>query len=512
MGNPPGDYPREPSSLDIGIITMPGSDKIRVCIVLEGSYPFITGGVSAWVHDLIINLPEIDFALFSISPEHNQELRYDLPDNVVDHHDIVLSDAPVNRKTPPTKKKMLGEIDGIHAKMFTGGDVNLSDLFSALPEGYFLHSDAVRSDTGWRLITSSNSKKNPLYPFTDYFWAWKSAHDMLFTTIGGEPPEADIYHAVSTGFAGMAALAAKIRRGKPFLLTEHGLYHKEREMEIRKSNLIRGYQRDMWITMYNALSRICYRSADLITSLFEENRRKQHELGAPPSKTFVVPNGIDVERFTKERKPRDSGYHVGLVGRVVPIKDIKTFIATAKIVLDEIPDAEFHCIGPTDEDPAYYEDCKLLVQSMKIEDSFHFTGRQNVLDYYSFLDVVMLTSVREAQPLVILEAYCGGVPVVATKVGNIPEMLDYDENLLAPSKDSAKLAAGVIYLHDNPEIVAQMRERNLRKVLNLYNKEELHQKFRDMYEKLARRAAVPAAEPTTDTAAEAAPQTAGEGS
>ncbi|MBN1685157.1 MAG: GT4 family glycosyltransferase PelF [Spirochaetales bacterium] len=461
------------------------ADKIRVCIVLEGSYPYITGGVSAWVHDLILNLPEVDFALFSISPAHDQELRYTLPENVVEHRDIVLGATPASRTRPVAKRKLLSEIEGLHAAMFAGAGVDFQALFGSMPEGYFLHSDAVRSDPGWRLITTTNGKKNPLYPFTDYFWAWKSAHDMLFTTLGSEPPEADIYHAVSTGFAGMAALAAKMRHGKPFLLTEHGLYHKEREMEIRKSNLIRGYQRDMWINMYNALSRICYRNADLITALFEENRRKQHELGAAPSNTLVVPNGIDIERFSIERKPRGTGFHVGLVGRVVPIKDIKTFIATAKLVLDEVPDAEFHCIGPTDEDPAYYEDCKLLVQNMKIENSFHFTGRQNVLDYYSFLDVVMLTSVREAQPLVILEAYCAGVPVVATKVGNIPEMLDYDERLLAPSKDSGKLAEGVIFLHDNPAEVAQMRERNRRKVLNLYNKNELHQKFRDMYARLA---------------------------
>ncbi len=465
--------------------------RVRVCIVLEGSYPFITGGVSAWVHDLIINLPEVEFALYTISPEADQELRYELPQNVVDHQDIVLSTTPVGGKLPH-RKHVLSQIDDIHAKMFSGRDADLTKLFSSMPEGCYLHSDAVRSDPGWRLITDMNSKRNPLYPFTDYFWAWKSAHDMLFTTLGSTPPRADIYHAVSTGFAGIAALAAKIRHGKPFLLTEHGLYHKEREMEIRKSNLIRGYQRDMWINMYNALSKICYKSADLITALFEENRRKQHELGASPSSTFVVPNGIDVERFSIERKPKKDGFHIGLVGRVVPIKDIKTFIATAKLVLDRIPEAEFHCIGPTDEDPAYYEDCKLLVQNMKIEDRFHFTGRQNVLEYYSFLDVVMLTSVREAQPLVILEAYCAGIPVVATRVGNIPEMLDYDERLVVPSKDSGALAEGVIFLHDNPAEVAQMKERNRRKVLNLYNKEELHQRFREMFTQLASKADVAA--------------------
>ncbi len=482
-----------PLGVDGGFISM--ARRIRVCIILEGSYPHITGGVSAWVHDLIANIADVDFALYTISPAPDQELRYELPANVVEHRDLVLNVIPAGHRRPPTRKKLLSEIGRLHTRMFAGADVDLQQLFASMPEGYYLHSDAVRSDAGWGLITSTNGKRNPLYPFTDYFWAWKSAHDMLFTTLGSEPPEADIYHAISTGFAGIAALAAKSRHGKPFFLTEHGLYHKEREMEIRKSNLIRGYQRDMWINMYNAFSRICYRSADLITALFEENRRKQHELGASPLNTVVVPNGIDIERFSIERKPKSSGFHIGLVGRVVPIKDIKTFIATAKLVLDAVPDARFYCIGPTDEDPAYYEDCKLLVQNLKIDDCFQFTGRQNVLEYYSFLDVLMLTSVREAQPLVILEAYCAGVPVVATRVGNIPELLDYDERLLASSKDSGKLAEGVVFLHDNPAEAARMKERNMHKVLNLYNKEELHRKFRDMYARLAGAGAVTAGEP-----------------
>ena len=173
------------------------------------------------------------------------------------------------------------------------------------------------------------------------------------------------------------------------------------------------------------------------------------------------------------------------MGRVVPIKDIKTYIATAKIVTDAVPEAVFHCIGPTDEDPAYYEDCKLLVESMKLQDKFFFTGRQNVLEYYSFLDVVMLTSVREAQPLVILEAYCGGVPVVATRVGNVAELLDFDERFIAPSKDAAKLAEGVIYLHDHPDEVAEMNKRNRQRVLTFYDKVDLHRKYREMYHQLA---------------------------
>ena len=456
------------------------SGRPRVCLLLEGSYPFITGGVSAWTHDLIINLPEIDFVLFTISPEKDMKLRYELPENIVEHKDIVLNAHYESTARPKSKRKLLKTVELAH-RLFQEGDTEVfEELVRQIPEGFFLYDDAVKSNTGWHLIVEGNLKHNPIYAFTDYYWAWKSAHDMLFTIIGAELPEADVYHAVSTGFAGIAAAAAKIRKKKPLVLTEHGLYHKEREMEIRKSNLIKGYQRDMWTRLYNGFSRLCYSQADMIISLFEENRRKQHELGADPEKTLVIPNGIDLPRFTIEREEKE-GFHIGLVGRVVPIKDIKTYISTAKIVLEQIPEAIFYCIGPTDEDPGYYRDCRMLVKNLKIEERFIFTGRQNVLDYYKFLNVLMLTSVREAQPLVILEGYCGGVPAVATSVGNIPEMLDYDDRFLAPSRDAVKLAGCIKFIHDHPGEMKKINMANKKKAETFYNKTDLHRKYRDIY-------------------------------
>ena len=458
--------------------------RLTVCIVLEGSYPYITGGVSAWVHDLIKNIPEVDFKLYTISPKSDQPLRYELPPNVIESVDIVLGE-PTGRifKSPPRPMKLLKEIARFHKLMAENRDPDVKKMIGLIPENTFLYHLAVKSRIGWKMIVNGNIKKNPLYPFSDYYWAWKSSHDMLFSVLGATPPEADIYHAVSTGFAGLATLAASSRHKKPFLLTEHGLYHKEREMEIRKTQLVRGYQRDMWTSIYNKISRICYTQADHITALFEENRQKQLELGAPVEKTEVIPNGIDVQRFTLERKPRP-GFHVGLVGRVVPIKDIKTYIAACKIVADRAPEARFYCIGPTDEDPDYYEDCRLLVENLKLQDVFEFTGRQDVRDYYSFIDVLVLTSVREAQPLVILEAYCSGVPAVSTAVGNVPELLNFDERFLAPSKNSSRIADGILTVYNNPEEMQKLGKKNFQKVLNFYDKKDLHRKYREMYTKL----------------------------
>ncbi|MBF9016443.1 MULTISPECIES: GT4 family glycosyltransferase PelF [unclassified Oceanispirochaeta] len=459
--------------------------RICICIVLEGSYPYITGGVSAWVHDLIKNLPELDFKLFTISPEANQPLRYELPPNVIESRDILIGEpAGTVFKSPRRGARLMKEIFKFHQIMAEHKDPDVKKMFSMMPEKRFLYHLAVKSKLGWKMITNGNRKNNPLYPFSDYYWAWKSSHDMLFSILGAEAPEADIYHAVSTGFAGLAALAARLRHKKPFLLTEHGLYHKEREMEIRKTSIVRGYQRDMWTKVYNKISRICYSHADHITALFEENRQKQLELGAPAERTEVIPNGIDVERFTIDREPKE-GFHVGLVGRVVPIKDIKTFISTCKIVADRVPEARFYCIGPTDEDEGYYEDCKLLVENLKLQDVFEFTGRQDVRDYYKFLDVLLLTSVREAQPLVFLEGYCAGVPAVSTIVGNVPELLNFDERFLAPSKDASKLAEGILLLHNNPTEVEKLRVKNYQRVLNFYDKKDLHKRYRVMYRELA---------------------------
>ena len=450
-------------------------------MIIEGSYPFITGGVSAWVHDLIGGLPELDFALFTISPSKDQEIRYELPENVIEHVDVSLADAQKITGKPKRKKELFEGMMALHDG-FRAGDVSgLEAIVKQLPVGYFLYDDSINDSRGWDLITSRNELNNPTYSFSEYFWGWRSTHNAIFTLLGIAAPEADVYHAVSTGYAGLAGAVAKIRTGRALLLTEHGLYHKEREMEIKRVDYIKGYSRDMWINMFNTLSKVAYHQSDLIISLFEHNRKLQIERGAPKHRTMVIPNGIDLERFSVDERDERSGFHIALIGRVVPIKDVKTFIIAAKNVVDRVPEAHFHCVGPTDEDPGYFNDCQLLVSNLKLEDNFSFTGRQDVREYYKFIDVLVLTSIREAQPLVILEAYAAGVLVVSTRVGNVPELLDYDERFLANQKDTEKISSGIIYIHDHPDELAQIVARNKRTVSRFYERRGLHQRYRKIY-------------------------------
>ena len=462
------------------------AEPLTVCLLLEGSYPYITGGVSAWVQELIGAHPDFRFVLFTISPKTGQSLRYTLPPNVVSHRDIVVNERhPSGARPQGGSAEYIEKVRSLHAAFASRSDPHLDELLTRMPAGYIPSLDAVREPRAWEMIVDANAEHNPVYPFSEYFWSWKSSHDMVFAVLGEDMPAADVYHAVSTGYAGLAGVAAKLRSGKPFLLTEHGLYHKEREMEIKRAEYVRGYQRDMWISIYTTISRLCYRYADLVISLFEQNRRKQVDMGANEDRAIVIPNGIDIPRFSAVARKKRAGFHVGLVGRVVPIKDIKTFILMAKIVSDAVPDAAFWCIGPTDEDPAYFEDCRALVESFQLSGCFTFTGKSDVTDYYAFLDVLLLTSVREAQPLVILEAYAVGLPVVSTRVGNVPELLDYDDRFLASSKDAAKLAQAVGYVHDHPEEMRGIAARNRDKVDRFYDKTRVFERYAGIYRSLA---------------------------
>ncbi|TXC76145.1 glycosyltransferase, partial [Metabacillus litoralis] len=127
-------------------------------------------------------------------------------------------------------------------------------------------------------------------------------------------------------------------------------------------------------------------------------------------------------RFNTENRVSKDGFHVGGIVRVVPIKDIKTMLQSFAIVQQEIPHSYFYIIGPTNEDQDYYEECLDLVENLELKNVI-FTGETDVKKYLEFLDVLVLSSISEGQPLVILEGLAMGIPYVSTDVGSCSELL-----------------------------------------------------------------------------------------
>jgi len=97
----------------------------------------------------------------------------------------------------------------------------------------------------------------------------------------------------------------------------------------------------------------------------------------------------------------------------------------------------------------YYERCKALTELLHIDDRVIFTGKVNVREYYGKLDVLLISSISEGQPLVQLEAMASGIPVVTTNVGNCAEIaLDPDgqSGFVVRSKDYVSMSEKIITL------------------------------------------------------------------
>jgi len=298
-----------------------------ICIIAEGSYPYVVGGVSSWIHQLISGHPEKDFKILSILPTEKEDvkIRYEIPKNLLEIKTIYLADVyehKINkRKFMKYDKK---EVDII--SQFINMELS-NDTKKALE----LLSDKEKSNTFdfttstffWEKICHKYKGEYLEKEFNSFYWSYKSVFMFLMNILQNEIPKADLYHSVSTGYAGVIGVLAKIKYDKPFYLTEHGVYAREREEDIIKSKWVGVDFKKIWIDYFYFLSKIAYKYSDKIISLFEYNRQLQISLGAPEEKTFVIPNGIDIDRFSCIKKEETEKFIVGSVLRVVPIKDVK---------------------------------------------------------------------------------------------------------------------------------------------------------------------------------------------
>ena len=242
------------------------------------------------------------------------------------------------------------------------------------------------------------------------------------------------------------------------------------------------------------LSKICYECANPITSLYEGAREKQIAEGANPENTVVIPNGIDIAKFKQCRKnrPETTPFVLCLIGRIVPIKDIKTFIRAINIVKKEIPSIEGWIAGPIDENPDYFEECKNLASVLDLEKNVKFMpGMQNILDIFSKTGLTILSSISEGMPLIILESFASGVPALTTNVGACPELIlggnkgdkeIGDSGGIVNIADPQELAKKAIALLTDNEKWKKAQLAAIKRVEEYYNQEQMFIKYRKIYD------------------------------
>ncbi len=183
---------------------------------------------------------------------------------------------------------------------------------------------------------------------------------------------------------------------------------------------------------------------------------KHFAYSVSPHRGSVIYDGIDIEGETDRAESRRSvcaefglptdAKIIGMCARVAPQKDYKTLVEAARRVVAAHKNARFLIVGDFSSTPQYrahYEKVREMLVAHGVAPFFVFTDfRRDVRRLLSAMDIFVLSTHREGLPLVILEAMAQGLPVIATNVDGIPEIVTHEQTGLLHAHENAEELAG----------------------------------------------------------------------
>ncbi len=305
-------------------------------------------------------------------------------------------------------------------------------------------------------------------------------------------PEARCYHALSSGDAGAAALLASTRHRSPMVVTEHGLaWH---EASLQPAELESGQRldhRENDIERYRARSRRILDAAALVTTVSAQNRHWQRRFAGvestvihnPARRTRVDTQGDDEQPATVDGAPTPDPI-VAMVARVTPIKDVLGFVRAASLV--QHARATFRVIGPLDHDPSYSQRCIDEARRLGLGGRFEFVGAADPEQWYPHLSLLVSNSVSEGSPYAVIDALARGVPVVATDVGGVGELVHGrhgDAGTLCRPGRPRELAAHIDAALSSPSHRTRFRVAALANVAERHDPDRVWDTYRGIYQR-----------------------------
>lgn len=464
-------------------------------MVLEGCYPFINGGVSTWMHQYITEMPEHEFVLWVIGAkaEDKDHFVYTLPPNVVEVEQVFLDDALRVKDTGVFNHHFSEKEKEALRRLVSSDSPDWDLLFEMYQIRRVNPMSYLKSESFLEILTETCRKEFPFIAFSDTFHSVRSRLLPVLYLMGSKIPDADCYHAICTGYGGLLASMAAYVKKKPMLLTEHGIYTREREEEIIRAKWVARAFKPHWIDFFYMLSDLTYDRAFRVTSLFTRAMYTQIDMGCEASKCRVIENGISYERLAGIPLKEDDGMvDIGAVVRLAPIKDIKTMIYAFFELCARVDNARLHIMGGVD-DQDYADECYALVKQLGLEDKIIFTGRVNIIEYFEKLDFTLLTSISEGQPLSVLESFAARRPAVTTDVGCCSELLNGKPGdtlgkagYFAPPMQREKLADAMEKLCESRELRLKMGEIGQKRTYENFRYNIMLTKYRDLYKEVER--------------------------
>jgi len=471
---------------------------MEITLITEGTYPYHLGGVSVWCDQLLHGIPEHRFNVLAIGATGTEKKRYAPPANVARVDTIPLWAQVPRRKAGPVLSKRFRPfqedffrsiIVEDHAAAFVGSLQMLSryalagQLAAAMYTEEAVEMLLALAPVGTKGRGGQVQGRLSVADAIDVLVLLEHFLRPLATS----PPRADLCHSTANGLGALPALMAKWNWGTPFLMTEHGVYLRERYLSYKPGSLSQP-ARAVVLRFFNLLTRVAYEHADLVAPVCRYNRLWEVANGTPPARIRPVHNGIDPASFPVVRTELPVPTLVW-VGRVDPLKDVETLLRAFAKVREEVPDCRLRLFGPGPESgDEYFRKCVKLSAELGLDNgAATFEGAISPpAEAYQAGHVFVFTSISEGFPYVVIEAMASGLPVVATDVGGVAEAVG-DSGLLVPPRDVNAVAAACVRLlahtAEREALGAAARSR----VMQQFTTERCFASYRELYRELGAR-------------------------
>ncbi len=280
-----------------------------------------------------------------------------------------------------------------------------------------------------------------------------------------EKERIDVVHARSRVPAWIAYLACR-RMHIPLVTTCHGIYST------------------------HGLSRVMGWGKKVIVISHAVSIHMKERFGVPFWRTALIHRGVNLSEFPLREERAPSGPRtVGIIGRITPIKGHPVLLRAMVRVLRVLPDSRLLIVGEADKS-RYREELEMLCRRLGIGEKVEFLGlRHDVPELVRRMDLVVAPAVgEEAFGRVLIEAGASGVPVIASRIGGIVDIIeDGKDGILVPAGDVVSLADAIIDVLTDPESARLLAQALRRKVELLFNDTKMFERTVDVYREVMER-------------------------
>lgn len=514
-----------------------GGVLVRIGLITEGGYPYVSGDARLWCDRLVRGLEQHEFAIYALSRSERQEDQgwVPLPPQVSRVRTAPLwtaegDGAVYGRRARRRFDECYGELVAVlcaggaaaasgapedpsasEADRFGNALYGLAEL--ARDEGGLV--GALRSESAVRALERACRARGALRTARE-----ARVPDLLAVAAHLESAlrplsldwyeddglgSVDLCHATSGGPAALPGLLARHFCGVPLLLTEYGVRLRAHYLAATDSSPA---VRSLLAAFHGRLTAETYARAALITPGNGHARRWQERCGADRAKLRTVYPGMDAARFAEVGEaPECAGPDTLVwVGRVEPAKDLVSLLHAFAEVRKQEPKARLRIVGaPSDaEGAAYLGHCKALAAQLFPDEaegphracdnpvSFEEIGGPEIptlADAYASGGVAVLSSIVEGFPISLVEAMFCGRATVSTDVGAVVEAVG-GTGLVVPPRNPRALAEACVALLRDPERRERLGAAARARALELFTVEQNVTAFHGIYLEIVSRTPV----------------------